>query len=119
MVDALYVHVSSQLCFLASRAVYRIKSVSRNRWSLSLGLKDLGPWSTRLYCIMVWSECGIKRMVYSLKYYGKVCGIIVLSMLYSVVYKKGLLQGIIADCRKMFFQGIMVESRKIIFFTIV
>ena len=34
------------IVFVASRAVQRIKTVSRNRWSLSLRLKDLGPWSS-------------------------------------------------------------------------
>ena len=40
------VNIFCQLCFLASRTVQRLKSVSRNRWSLSLWLKVLGPWSS-------------------------------------------------------------------------
>ena len=38
--------MSCQLCFLASRAVQRIKSSSRNRWSLRLWLKDPRPCSS-------------------------------------------------------------------------
>ena len=41
----MYIYLLSTV-YLASRAVQRIKSASRSRWSLSLGLKDPGLWSS-------------------------------------------------------------------------
>ena len=38
--------------FWPSRAIQCIKSVSRNRLSLSLRIKDPGPWSSQYICIV-------------------------------------------------------------------